>query len=1697
MPDALARVLSALRLAVPGLAGPDAGAGPGDEPGTGVGLDGTALAEALWLAARMAEGQQQATATAPPTRPPSTADGGEAPASDATEEPVPERPVTPGHGMGGPVAATSSGGTRALHERLPGSDTRMRGHAVAAPHATGLPRALEVTRALRPWKRPWPEGRRSALDIDATVDSYARSGELLPVFAAAPERWFDLALVVDRSPNMRVWEETLTDFTTVLDRLGAFRTLQVRDLGFDADGRPRAPGQLRRADGRRLVVVVSDCMAEPWRAPEVWQLLRAWAATTPMALLNPLPTKLWRRGGLNLPTVRFTPAAPGAHRSRLPHEAPPLLDLADPDSTGQGGSGAWLPIPVLSLSPHSLDRWSRAAMRGDPEGCTAVLVPPGGRLPGRPRPSAVPLPPGTVAKGFLRTAAPRAARLAVLCSPFDRLSLQLLHVIRRELVPEATTADVAEVVTSGLFELEQASDGDGHGPLELVLPDEARAVLRERLPAHEAWRVHQALDRHVASRGDGRARLPSVVRDPAGPQALPAEHEAFARASRQTLELLGLAVPEEAAGAPSGAHESRTAPSPRLPAPPHPFVGHTEAVNQLVARLSAPDGGVHQVSALLGSPGAGRTAFALHVAHRVREHYPDGQFYVDLRGSTEHPVPPEAALHRLLTDLGAPVDEGPHTADELAAKLAEALARRRVLLVLDDAPDWDEIRRLLPTAPGCAAIVTSRNMPANPVGREILLPPLRHEESHALLTSLVDMEGDEDRAALRGLTAGGAWWPLTLRITGSWIASGSAPPLPELRRMLRAARPAAAPAEPGEDLEAVLRLRLSHLPGRLLEAMRLLALAETGQLTREEASALLGTGRAAQATLDRLVTEGLLERPGADLYRMPEAVHRHVRRSAYDSPDAENATARLLRLHLFAAAALYERRRPGSRLAARLGVEPAQPWTSQGTDDVWLPNALALPTTADSPRAANSALLRRLADLLLLLQDLASSIPYRSRYQDATRSLITTWPGSDQLAHIRFVVALAHGQYAAGRPGQAEETLGVVARSVLEQDRATGGLTALLAGRLAVERGAPSDAVRDLEQALHAFRADDDSHGVATSCLELARVLTRLGRTGEAIPLAQEALGCFPDPGPSPLTLDALLCLEDSLAAARRYEELLTVQRRVRSQFRLQGLRRAEGQALTRIARSLLTLRRPSAAEAAAQEALMFFAGSEDPDGAEARRLLAAARSHLDGEGPAAWTVIAIEADGEDPDKKLRVLAPVIDALEAGGVLTPRHQRHWEATDDGCLLFVDPDVPLDPLLGELAARLPDTLEASGRRPAARLAVHTATTDSGTEQSGTVGPGTVGPGTVDPRAVDPRATKTATELDIRLAFAMLRSAEFRRISENFPVHPTFCVSPEAFGRLTRQGDDGLVAGRFVPREVTAASGEVVSVVLTPQVDLSAYDAELLMLARAFNDLDPDGSRTAVMLRECLDSALAPVTTGRFDPEQLDQRERARIRPELERALHTALPFTTACRLELLLGGREWTSPVATAEGLCLVVTVDDGHARWSAGLLRRRPGTPSAQARTGMLWLHQDAPLPENVLLRLAEEDRAAILAPASAADRAAELFRRVRGRPVRDAALRAVTRRRDSARRVREAAVALRDEGVLVLGGNRRGRELAAALRVPVPEADAYVSVRLARRRPHHTGPSVLAGGVAWVVAGSDDPVEPLPQDLPSPRRPR
>ncbi|MFE1377457.1 NaeI family type II restriction endonuclease [Streptomyces sp. NPDC058740] len=1589
MPDPLPGLLSALRTAVPE-------------------LDGTALAEALWLAAHMAGERADTTDRPAPVSPAAGPDEPPLPRDTPPRPPETVPAPTPRPGAAAPEPAPA---TRPLHERLPGSGVRVRGHAVAAPRAAGLPRALELTRALRPWKRRWPRGRHAELDIDATVDGYARSGELIPVLAAAPERWFDLALVVDRSPGMRVWRETIAEFTHVLDRLGAFRTLQVTDLAFDAAGEPLVPGQLRSSDGRRLVVVVSDCMADAWRRPEVWHLLREWAGATPTAVLNPLPTRLWRRGGLNLPTARFTPAAPGTHRSRVPVEPPPLLDPGSPDDDGD-----WLPIPVLSLTPHSLGRWSHTLMRSAPEGCTAVLVPPTGRTLGPARPVPIPLPPGTLARNLLRTASPRAARLAVLCSPFDRLSLRILHLLREQLVPEAGIADVAELVTSGVFDLEE----NGTGGIELLLPPDAQAVLRAELPAHELWAVHQELDRYVARRGAGPARLPSVAHDGEGPHDWAAEKEAFARATRQTLELLGFAEPARPAAT-------------EAPAAPQAYVGHAELVEGAVGGLAAGTTRVLYVTARDGVPGAGRTAFARQVAHRVREHFPDGVVFVPLRGSTPHPVPPEAALYGVLRELGVaaediPDEPPPHAFDALVGALRQVADGKRILLVLDDLGAQAEMTRFAVDPPaGCTVLVTCRERPGDaPSHAEVEIPPLSGEPAAELLAA--SMGPAATVAEARGTVGAGAWWPLTLRVLGGALAS-------EDRAAFAAGRPGLRRAhEKALDPREMVRYRIDRgrLGRGLDEALVRLAVATSGECTLQEAAAVLDTDATDAADrLDALVRGALLDRTGPERYAFPAAVHAEAEQATGYELRRRRAQELIAVFRRAAAAALREERHPGSALPALLGAapEPApQP-------DVWLANAL-VPAGLGSTGAE--------ADTLLLLHETGASLPYRARFAQAARSLIDGRRLQADEAWVRAVIALAHAQQASGRARAAWDTVHKASTFQLQGDAATYGLTALL--------------------------------------------LTRLSLTGQsdgtraAVSWAEEALAYLDvgDTAPSPETGDALRCLEQALAASGEYEELRAAQRRLSLHLRARGRHEEEGRVLLRLADTLLYLSRRREAEESAQRALELLEAAGDTDGADtARSLLRTARRTAS--SSAVRTFVVLEAAPVRPERLEAA------ALVAVG-LADRCESH--VLDDCVLLLVDTRVPLDELVGDLL----DSLSGRTDMSPLRIGVHT-------------GPTRVGPDDPFP-GLGAEYTRT-----------LLRSAEFRRVSENYPDDPTLCVSPEAYAVL-READ---LMRRFTAQEVRTQNGTEVCVILAPEVDLSAYDSELMALARAFNGVDRNGRRLAGILRDCLDVALDARNTGRFDPRELRLDERARLPWGLRYALQTFFPFTPGPDSDLLWDGPQGVVSFglrfsfqgpggrfdrAAVGGVSLIVYADDARSTWSAGLIRLRPehltpGTDqdgssalTAEARrNAVLWLHRDAKLPENVLLHLDQRGREAILSRPTEASRVAELFRRVRFRTVPLSALRPLISSADHAKAVRLAATTLRQEGLLLLTGNQGGRDVATKLRLPVPERDEYVCVPLARRRSEHGArPSVVADATAWVVAGEDDELVPLPTGFPAVR---
>ncbi len=162
--------------------------------------------------------------------------------------------------------------------------------------------------------------------------------------------------------------------------------------------------------------------------------------------------------------------------------------------------------------------------------------------------------------------------------------------------------------------------------------------------------------------------------------------------------------------APISVGRGTVAPPAHLPPAIADFTGRAAELEQAVEWLVRPASGPGAlgVVSITGMPGVGKTAFAVHAAHQIRKHFPDGQFFVDLKGSKGEPARPSTILHRMLRAVGIPDGHIPRTLVERNNLFRTWSADRRVLVVLDDAASTDQVQPLLPSSPRSAVLVCRR-----------------------------------------------------------------------------------------------------------------------------------------------------------------------------------------------------------------------------------------------------------------------------------------------------------------------------------------------------------------------------------------------------------------------------------------------------------------------------------------------------------------------------------------------------------------------------------------------------------------------------------------------------------------------------------------------------------------------------------------------------------------------------------------------------------------------------------------------------------------------------------------------------------------------------------------------------------------------------------------------------------------------------
>jgi hypothetical protein len=510
-------------------------------------------------------------------------------AKRASSPPPKTRPTTPSDsqaaqtgGADGAAGTPAAAATAALHlPPAPGTQGPRGGLPFQTPAATALPGALALGQALRPLMRRVPSATALVLDAEGTVERAAEERIWMPVLRPARTRWLDLALVIDQSPSMAVWARTVEELRRLFERHGAFRDVRVWLLDTGSGGgrptlyagtksatshvRPSTPRELIDPGGRRLILLVSDCVAPAWSNGAVSRLLALWGRSSPVAVVHVLPQRLWRYTSIETEPADLRAPYPGAPNARLDvvsslagfeRELEAALaavanadgaQAQDTTTAPAGADGLAIPVPVVALQARWLAPWA------------SLVAGAGGRqVPGvitwaRQR-AAGPLDEPTTAEAEPAQASPSAAevveRFRALVSPtaFELagylaavpLTLPVMRLVQQAMLPGSAHVHLAEVLLGGVLErrtpagLDRAPD-----EVEYDFIDGVRELLQDTVLGSDTMRVIHTVGDFVARHAGRTHSFPAMLLAREGEVAGSHEERAFAAVTAKVLRQFG------------------------------------------------------------------------------------------------------------------------------------------------------------------------------------------------------------------------------------------------------------------------------------------------------------------------------------------------------------------------------------------------------------------------------------------------------------------------------------------------------------------------------------------------------------------------------------------------------------------------------------------------------------------------------------------------------------------------------------------------------------------------------------------------------------------------------------------------------------------------------------------------------------------------------------------------------------------------------------------------------------------------------------------------------------------------------------------------------------------------------------------------------------------------------------------------------
>jgi DNA-binding SARP family transcriptional activator/Tfp pilus assembly protein PilF len=632
-------------------------------------------------------------------------------------------------------------------------------------------------------------------------------------------------------------------------------------------------------------------------------------------------------------------------------------------------------------------------------------------------------------------------------------------------------------------------------------------------------------------------------------------------------------------------------PPAQLPADIGDFTGrgsHLAQLRSLLTRSSGTDNpSALTIAVVAGTGGLGKTTLAVHAAHSLRDEFPDGQLYVNLRGAAEQPAMPEEVLARLLRDLGVMPGQVPAGQEERAALYRTRLAGRRVLIVLDDARGAAQVRPLLPGSASCAVIVTSRHRLADLAGSRLVdLDVLDDEDAHRLLTAIIGPErAAAEPGAVSEVLAACAGLPLAIRIAGARLASRRGWTVSTLARRLADQRRRVDELTSGDmAVRACFDVSFDSLPKSVTadgvdpaHAFRLLGVWQGPGISLPAAAALVGQPEDPVAdALEILVDAHLLESRAPDWYSFHDLLRAYAGERAQAEEGAEtvnDAVARILDWYLRAADAAAAVIVP---YRDRVPLGPADPAAS----------ALHFETT-DGALTWSS---QERANLVAATRQAAAV----ARHDVAWKLSVATMAGFELHGYrsewsATSTVALSSARLANDRYGEAWVLNNIAI--LLSTQEAEG-------------------AIAHFEQAM-AIRAEiDDRHGQIQTATNLAFCYLLQGQHDQAVTAGKYALQLQRDSGRRHGEGITLCNLGEAYLGLGRYEEAIATLQEALPVVRETGSVRIEAYVLRNLGQAHLDLGQSTEGAGLLEQALVIHKATGDALGqAQDLQLLGHARS--------------------------------------------------------------------------------------------------------------------------------------------------------------------------------------------------------------------------------------------------------------------------------------------------------------------------------------------------------------------------------------------------------------------------------------------------------------------------------------------------------